>query len=203
MTLREVCGLTTEEVARAFLSSPPAVAQRIVRAKAKIRNARIPYEVPTATDLPDRLDAVLRVVYLVFNEGYYASSGAALTRHDLSSEAISLGRLLVQLLPEPEALGLLALMLLHDSRRAARTSLSGELILLDDQDRLLWNRDQIAEGLALVERALAARQVGPYTIQAAIAAVHANAPNSAATDWTQIVALYDLLARAERTARWR
>jgi RNA polymerase sigma-70 factor (ECF subfamily) len=197
MTLREVCGLTTEEVARAFLSSPPAVAQRIVRAKAKIRNARIPYEVPTATDLPDRLDAVLRVVYLVFNEGYYASSGAALTRHDLSSEAISLGRLLVQLLPEPEALGLLALMLLHDSRRAARTSLSGELILLDDQDRLLWNRDQIAEGLALVERALAARQVGPYTIQAAIAAVHANAPNSAATDWTQIVALYDLLARAE------
>src|SRR6266850_8603778 len=197
MTLREVCGLTTEEVARAFLSSPPAVAQRIVRAKAKIRNARIPYEVPTATDLPDRLDAVLRVVYLVFNEGYYASSGAALTRHDLSSEAISLGRLLVQLLPEPEALGLLALMLLHDSRRAARTSLSGELILLDDQDRLLWNRDQIAEGLALVERALAARQVGPYIIQAAIAAVHANAPNAAAADWAQIVALYDLLARAE------
>jgi RNA polymerase sigma-70 factor (ECF subfamily) len=197
MTLREVCGLTTEEVARAFLSSPPTVAQRIVRAKAKIRNARIPYEVPTATDLPDRLDAVLRVVYLVFNEGYYASSGAALTRHDLSSEAISLGRLLVELLPEPEALGLLGLMLLHDSRRAARTSPSGELILLDDQDRLLWNRDQIAEGLALVERALAARQVGPYTIQAAIAAVHANAPDSAATDWTQIVALYDLLARAE------
>ena len=197
MTLREVCGLTTEEVARAFLSSPPTVAQRIVRAKAKIRNARIPYEVPSATDLPDRLDAVLRVVYLVFNEGYSASSGAALTRHDLSSEAISLGRLLVELLPEPEALGLLALMLLHDSRRAARTSPSGELILLDDQDRSLWNRDQIAEGLALVERALAARQVGPYTIQAAIAAVHANAPNAAATDWTQIVALYDLLARAE------
>jgi RNA polymerase sigma-70 factor, ECF subfamily len=197
MTLREVCGLTTEEVARAFLSSPPTVAQRIVRAKAKIRNARIPYEVPTATDLPDRLDAVLRVVYLVFNEGYSASSGAALTRHDLSSEAISLGRLLVELLPEPEALGLLALMLLHDSRRAARTSPSGELILLDDQDRLLWNRDQIAEGLALVERGLAARQVGPYIIQAAIAAVHANAPNSAATDWAQIVALYDLLARAE------
>ena len=197
MTLREVCGLTTEEVARAFLSSPPTVAQRIVRAKAKIRNARIPYEVPTATDLPDRLDAVLRVVYLVFNEGYSASSGAALTRHDLSSEAISLARLLVELLPEPEALGLLALMLLHDSRRAARTSPSGELILLDDQDRLLWNRDQIAEGLALVERGLAARQVGPYTIQAAIAAVHANAPNSAATDWAQIVTLYDLLARAE------
>jgi RNA polymerase sigma-70 factor (ECF subfamily) len=197
MTLREVCGLTTEEVARAFLSSPPTVAQRIVRAKAKIRNARIPYEVPTATDLPDRLDAVLRVVYLVFNEGYSASSGAALTRHDLSREAISLARLLVELLPEPEALGLLALMLLHDSRRSARTSPSGELILLDDQDRLLWNRDQIVEGLALVERGLAARQVGPYIIQAAIAAVHANAPNAAATDWAQIVALYDLLARAE------
>jgi RNA polymerase sigma-70 factor, ECF subfamily len=197
MTLREVCGLTTEEVARAFLSSPPTVAQRIVRAKAKIRNARIPYEVPAAIDLPDRLDAVLRVVYLVFNEGYYASSGAALTRHDLSSEAISLGRLLVELLSETEALGLLALMLLHDSRRAARTSPSGELILLDDQDRLLWNRDQIVEGLALVERALAARQVGPYAIQAAIAAVHANASNAAATDWTQIVGLYDLLARAE------
>ena len=197
MTLREVCGLTTEEVARAFLSSPPTVAQRIVRAKAKIRNARIPYEVPSAADLPDRLDAVLRVVYLVFNEGYSASSGAALTRHDLSSEAINLGRLLVELLPEPEALGLLALMLLHDSRRAARTSPSGELILLNDQDRLLWNRDQIAEGLALVERALAALQVGPYTIQAAIAAVHANAFNAAATDWARIVVLYDLLARAE------
>lgn len=197
MTLREVCGLTTEEVARAFLSTPSTVAQRIVRAKAKIRNARIPYEVPTAGDLPDRLDTVLRVVYLAFNEGYSASSGTALTRHDLSSEAISLGRLLVELLPEPEAMGLLALMLLHDSRRAARTSPSGELILLDDQDRLLWNRDQIAEGSALVERALAARQVGPYTVQAAIAAVHANAPNAAATDWAQIVALYDLLARAE------
>jgi RNA polymerase sigma-70 factor (ECF subfamily) len=197
MTLREVCGLTTEEVARAFLSAPPTVAQRIVRAKAKIRNARIPYEVPTATDLPDRLDAVLRVVYLVFNEGYYASSGAVLTRHDLSSEAISLGRLLVELLPEPEALGLLGLMLLHDSRRAARTSASGELILLDDQDRSLWNRDQIVEGLALVERSLAARQIGPYTIQAAIAAVHANALDAAATDWTQIVALYDLLVQAE------
>jgi len=197
MTLREVCGFTTEEVARAFLSSPATVAQRIVRAKAKIRNARIPYEVPSATDLPDRLDAVLRVIYLVFNEGYSASSGATLTRHDLSSEAISLGRLLVELLPEPEALGLFALMLLHDSRRAARTSPSGELILLNDQDRLLWNREQIAEGSALVERALASRQVGPYTIQAAIAAVHANALNAAATDWAQIVALYDLLARAE------
>jgi len=197
MTLREVCGLTTEEVARAFLSSPATVAQRIVRAKAKIRNARIPYEVPSATELPDRLDAVLRVVYLVFNEGYSASSGAALTRHDLSSEAISLGRLLVELLPEPEALGLLALMLLHDSRRAARTSPNGELILLNDQDRLLWNRDQIAEGSALVERALAAPRVGQYSIQGAIAAVHANAANAAATDWTQIVALYDLLALAE------
>jgi RNA polymerase sigma-70 factor, ECF subfamily len=197
MTLREVCGLTTEEVARAFLSSPPTVAQRIVRAKAKIRSARIPYEVPSATDLPDRLDAVLRVVYLVFNEGYSASSGAALTRHDLSNEAISLGRLLVELLPEPEALGLLALMLLHDSRRATRTSPSGELILLNDQNRLLWNRDQITAGSALVERALAARQIGPYTVQAAIAAVHANAPNAEATDWTQIVALYDLLSRAE------
>jgi RNA polymerase sigma-70 factor, ECF subfamily len=197
MTLREVCGLTTEEVAHAFLSSPPTVAQRIVRAKAKIRNARIPYEVPSAADLPDRLDAVLRVVYLVFNEGYSASSGAALTRHDLSSEAISLGRLLVELLPEPEALGLLALMLLHDSRRAARTSPSGDLILLEHQDRSLWNRDYIKEGSVLVERALAARQVGPYTIQAAIAAVHANVPNAAATDWAQIVVLYDLLARAE------
>ena len=197
MTLREVCGLTTEEVARAFLTSPSTVAQRIVRAKAKIRNARIPYEVPSAADLPERLDSALRVVYLVFNEGYSASSGAALTRHDLSNEAISLGRLLVELLPEPEALGLLALMLLHDSRRAARTSPSGELILLDDQDRSLWNQDQIAQGLALVERALAGNQVGPYTIQAAIAAVHASASNAGATDSGQIVALYDLLARAE------
>jgi RNA polymerase sigma-70 factor (ECF subfamily) len=197
MTLREVCGLTTEEVARAFLSSPSTVAQRIVRAKAKIRNARIPYEVPSAADLPDRLDAVLRVVYLVFNEGYSASSGAALTRHDLSSEAISLGRLLVELLPEPEALGLLALMLLQDSRRTARTSPSGDLVLLEHQDRSLWNRDDIRDGSALAERALAAPQLGPYTIQAAIAAVHANASHAAATDWAQIVALYDLLARAE------
>jgi RNA polymerase sigma-70 factor (ECF subfamily) len=197
MTLREVCGLTTEEVARAFLSSPPTVAQRIVRAKAKIRNARIPYEVPSASELPNRLDAVLRVVYLVFNEGYSASSGGTLTRHDLSSEAISLGRMLVELLPEPEALGLFALMLLHESRRAARTSPSGDLILLEDQDRSLWNRDFIKEGSLLAERALAAREVGPYSIQAAIAAVHANAASAAATDWAQIVALYDLLVRAE------
>jgi RNA polymerase sigma-70 factor (ECF subfamily) len=197
MTLREVCGLTTEEVARAFLSSPATIAQRIVRAKAKIRSARIPYEVPSASELPERLDAVLRVVYLVFNEGYSASSGAALTRHDLSSEAISLGRLLVELLPEAEALALLALMLLHDSRRAARASPNGELILLDDQDRSLWNRAQIAEGLVLAERALAAPQIGPYAIQAAIAAVHASAADAAATDWARIVVLYDLLARAE------
>ncbi|HXK30598.1 MAG TPA: RNA polymerase sigma factor [Candidatus Binatia bacterium] len=197
LTLREVCGLTTEEIARAFLTAAPTLAQRIVRAKAKIRNARIPYEIPTATDLPDRLDAVLRVVYLVFNEGYSASSGGSLTRSDLSGEAIRVGRLLVNLLPEPEALGLLALMLLHDSRRAARTSPSGELILLDDQDRSLWNRDYITEGSALVERALASGQIGAYTVQAAIAVVHANAPSAAATDWAQIVALYDLLTRAE------
>jgi RNA polymerase sigma-70 factor, ECF subfamily len=197
MTLREVCGLTTEQVARAFLVSPPTVAQRIVRAKSKIRNARIPYEVPAAADLPDRLDSVLRVIYLVFNEGYSASSGAEIMRHELSGEAIKLGRLLVELLPEPEVLGLLALMLLHDSRRAARTSPSGELILLDDQDRSLWNQNQILEGLALVERALTGREVGAYTIQAAIAAVHANAPNTGATDWSQIVGLYDLLTRAE------
>ncbi len=197
LTLREVCGLTTEEIARAFLTGAPTLAQRIVRAKAKIRNARIPYEIPSAADLPDRLGAVLRVIYLVFNEGYSASSGASLTRHDLSSEAISLGRLLVDLLPEPDALGLLALMLLHDSRRAARTSSSGDLVLLEHQDRSLWNRDYITEGLALVERALASRRIGPYAIQAAIAAVHANAPSAAATDWAQIVALYDLLARAE------
>ena len=197
MTLREVCGLTTEQVARAFLTTPPTVAQRIVRAKAKIRNARIPYEVPSPADLPDRLDSVLRVVYLVFNEGYSASSGASLTRHDLSSEAIRLGRLLVELLPEPEALGLLALMLFHDSRRAARTSPSGDIVLLEDQDRSLWNHHFITEGLALVERALASRQIGPYTIQAAIAAVHANASSAAATDWAQIVALYDALQRTD------
>jgi RNA polymerase sigma-70 factor, ECF subfamily len=197
MTLREVCGLTTEEIARAFLTRPPTVAQRIVRAKAKIRDARIPYEVPSEADVPDRLDTVLRVVYLVFNEGYSASSGASLTRHDLCSEALRLGRLLVELLPEPEAVGLLALMLLHDSRRAARTSPTGELILLDDQDRALWNWDQIAEGVALVERALSSRRFGPYTVQAAIAAVHAHAPSPATTDWAQIVGLYDLLLQID------
>jgi RNA polymerase sigma-70 factor (ECF subfamily) len=197
MTLREVCGLTTEEVARAFLMSPSTVAQRIVRAKTKIRDARIPYEVPSATDLPDRLDAVLRVVYLVFNEGYSASSGGSLTRHDLSGEAIRLGRLLIELLPEPEAMGLLALMLLQDSRRVARASPTGDLILLEDQDRSLWNRDQIAEGASLVERALWSRRIGPYTLQAAIASVHARAPNAAATDWAEIVGLYNVLARVE------
>ena len=196
MTLREVCGLTTDEIARAFLTKSTTIAQRIVRAKAKIRDAKIPYVVPSETELPDRLDAVLRVVYLVFNEGYSASAGRSLTRHDLSGEAIRLGRLLVHLLPQPESLGLLALMLLHDARRAARTSPTGDLILLEEQDRSLWNREQIAEGAGLVEKALAAQQVGPYTIQAAIAAVHAHAPSSAATDWSQIVGLYDLLMRA-------
>jgi RNA polymerase sigma-70 factor (ECF subfamily) len=197
LTLREVCGLTTEEIARAFLTPAPTLAQRIVRAKGKIRDARIPYQVPTRAELPDRLDAVLRVVYLVFNEGYAASSGALMTRHDLSAEAIRLGRLLVELLPEPEALGLLALMLLHESRRAARTSASGDVILLDDQDRSLWDRDQIAEGIRLVEQALSTRRFGPYTIQAAISAVHVGAPSAAATDWVEIVGLYDALARAD------
>jgi len=197
LTLREVCGLTTEEIARAFLTQAPTLAQRIVRAKAKIRDARIPYEVPTRADLPGRLDAVLRVIYLVFNEGYSASSGPSLTRHDVSGEAIRLGRLLVGLLPEPEAVGLLALMLLHESRRTARSSTAGELILLDEQDRTLWNRELVSEGAALVERALLSRRFGPYTLQAAIAAVHAEAGSAAATDWAQIVALYDVLLRAD------
>jgi len=197
LTLREVCGLTTEEIARAFLVTTPAVAQRIVRAKTKIRDAGIPYQIPERADLPSRLDSVLQVIYLVFNEGYSASSGESLTRHDLSAEAIRLGRLLGELLPEPEAIGLLALMLLHESRRAARTSAAGELVLLDDQDRALWNREQIAEGAALVERALSSRRFGPYTLQAAIAAVHGEAGDAAATDWAQIVGLYDVLLRAD------
>ncbi|HEY7633943.1 MAG TPA: RNA polymerase sigma factor [Gemmatimonadales bacterium] len=197
LTLREVCGLTTEEIAHAFLSTPPTVAQRIVRAKAKIRDARIPYQIPSRDDLTPRLDIVLHVIYLVFNEGYSASSGRTLTRHDLSGEAIRLGRLLVELLPEPEAVGLLALMRLHESRRPARTSAEGELVLLVDQDRSLWDREQIAEGVALVERALSSRRFGPYTLQAAIAAVHAEAPTAAATDWAQIVGLYDVLARVD------
>jgi len=197
LTLREVCGLTTEEIARAFLTAPRTVAQRIVRAKAKIRDARIPYQIPGRTELPDRLDAVLRVVYLVFNEGYSASSGATLTRYDLSGEAIRLGRLLVDLLAEPEALGLLALMLLQESRRAARTSPAGELVLLDAQDRSAWDRGLIADGVALVERALGSGPPGPYALQAAIAAVHADAADGAATDWAQIVGLYDVLLRAD------
>ena len=197
LTLREVCGLTTEEIARAFLATAPTLAQRIVRAKAKIRDARIPYQVPSAEELPDRLDTALQVVYLVFNEGYFASSGASLTRAELSAEAIRLGRLLLELLPEPEVMGLLALMLLQESRRAARTSPSGELILLENQDRSLWNRGQITEGVELVERALLSRRFGPYTLQAAIAAVHSEASDAASTDWPQIVELYNVLARAE------
>ena len=197
LTLREVCGLTTEEIARAFLTAAPTLAQRVVRAKAKIRHARIPYQVPARAELPDRLDAVLRVIYLVFNEGYAASTGAALTRQDLSSEAISLGRLLLDLLPEPDVAGLLGLMLLQDSRRAARMSHAGDLVLLEDQDRTLWKSDYIVEGTALVRRALATGEVGSYALQGAIAAVHANASSTAETNWGQIVTLYDLLVRAE------
>lgn len=197
LTLREVCGLTTEEIARAFLITPPALAQRIVRAKAKIRQERIPYEVPHREELPNRLDIVLKVVYLVFNEGYAATSGELLMRPDLSGEAIRLGRLIVELLPEPEAIGLLALMLLHESRRTARASQEGDLILLEDQDRSLWNREQIAEGTMLVRRALLSGRTGPYTLQAAIAAVHAAASDFANTDWAQIVGLYDMLMQLD------
>jgi RNA polymerase sigma-70 factor (ECF subfamily) len=197
MTLREVCGLTTEEIASAYLVPAATLAQRIVRAKGKIRDARIPYEIPGAAELPERLDAVLRVVYLVFNEGYAATSGSDLVRADLSAEAIRLGRLLFELLPEPEAAGLLALMLLQDSRRAARTTGSGDIVLLEAQDRSLWDRAAIAEGLALARRALASRRFGPYTLQAAIAAVHAEAATAEATDWGRIVALYDLLLGIE------
>ncbi len=200
MTLREVCGLTTEEIASAFLVPPATLAQRIVRAKGKIRDAGIPYQVPALAELPERLDAVLRVVYLVFNEGYAASSGEALTRADLSAEAIRLGRMLLELLPEPEVAGLLALMLLQDSRRAARTTAEGDIVLLDEQDRSRWNRAQIAEGLALVRQALASRRFGPYTLQAAIAAAHAEADTADATDWHRIVATYDLLMAAEPSA---
>jgi RNA polymerase sigma-70 factor (ECF subfamily) len=197
LTLREVCGLTTEEIAKAFLTTPRTLAQRIVRAKAKIREARIPYEVPTPEELPERLGAVLQVIYLVFNEGYSAAAGAEVTRAELTGEAIRLGRLLAELQPEPEVIGLLALMLLQESRRAARTSPTGELILLENQDRSLWNREQIAEGVALVEKALNSRRFGSYTLQAAIAAVHAEAESVAATDWRQIVALYDQLVRIQ------
>jgi RNA polymerase sigma-70 factor (ECF subfamily) len=197
LTLREVCGLTTEEIARAYLTAPSTLAQRIVRAKAKIRDAKIPYQVPSPAELPERLDTVLQVIYLVFTEGYSASSGESLTRADLSAEAIRLGRLLIGLLPEPEAVGLLALMLLHDSRRAARTSPEGDIVLLEDQDRSLWNRDQIAEGVALVEGALTSGRFGPYTLQAAISAVHAQAPTAAETDWTEIVGLYDALLQLQ------
>jgi len=197
LTLREVCNLTTEEIAQAFLTAAPTLAQRIVRAKTKIREARIPYEVPAQADLSQRLGMVLRVVYLVFNEGYSASSGPSLLRADLSGEAIRLGRLLVQLLPEPEAIGLLALMLLHESRRAARAGTDGDIVLLAEQDRALWNREQIAEGSALVARALRSGRAGPYALQAAVAAVHANAARADSTDWHEIVGLYDMLLAVE------
>jgi RNA polymerase sigma-70 factor (ECF subfamily) len=197
LTLREICGLTTEEIARAFLTAPSTLAQRIVRAKGKIRNAGIPYQVPSRSELPDRLEGVLHVIYLVFNEGYSASSGGSLTRPDLSGEAIRLARLLIELLPEPEAMGLLALMLLHESRRGARTAPNGDLILLEDQDRSLWNQEQIAEGQALVTQVLSSDRIGPYTIQAAISAVHAEAQDPGATDWAQIVGLYGLLMQVD------
>jgi RNA polymerase sigma-70 factor, ECF subfamily len=197
LTLREICGLTTEEIARAFLVTPATLAQRIVRAKVKIREASIPYEVPAAQEFPERLGAVLQVIYLVFNEGYSAAAGTEVTRAELTGEAIRLGQMLTELQPEPEVLGLLALMLLQESRRAARTSSSGELILLADQERMLWNREQIAEGVTLVEKALSSRRFGPYTLQAAIAAVHAEAETAAATDWRQIVALYNHLVRIQ------
>jgi RNA polymerase sigma-70 factor, ECF subfamily len=197
LTLREVCGLTTEEIAKAFLTTPRTLAQRIVRAKAKIRDTPIPYEVPTPQELPERLGAVLHVIYLVFNEGYSAAAGAEVTRAELTGEAIRLGRLLAELQPEPEVVGLLALMLLQESRHAARTSPTGELILLENQDRALWNKEQIAEGVALLEKALKSRRLGPYTLQAAIAAVHAKAESMAATDWRQIVALYDRLLQIQ------
>ena len=200
LTLREVCGLTTEEIARAFLTGAPTIAQRIVRAKAKIRAAKIRYQIPSRADLPARLDAVLHVVYLVFNEGYFASSGTSLTRQDLAAEAIRLGRLLVELLPEPEAIGLLALMLLHEARRPARSGAGGDLVLLEDQDRSRWNRELIDESTALIDRALRSRRVGPYTVQAAIAAIHAAAPDARSTDWDEIVGLYDVLLRIERSA---
>jgi RNA polymerase sigma-70 factor, ECF subfamily len=196
LTLREVCGLTTEQIARSFLTSAPTIAKRIVRAKSKIRDAKIPYEVPPRKDLPDRLDSVLQVVYLIFTEGYAASSGPSLTRADISTEAIRLGRLLVELLPEPEALGLLALMLLQESRRAARTSADGDVILLEEQDRSLWDRSLIGEGEALVEQSLKSGNFGPYTLQAAIAAVHSDARVAAQTDWPEIVGLYDILLQA-------
>jgi RNA polymerase sigma-70 factor, ECF subfamily len=196
MTLREVCGLTTEQVAAALLTPPKTVAQRIVRAKLKIREAKIPYEVPSLADFHERLASVFSVIYLVFNEGYSASSGESLTRPDLSNEAIRLARLLLELLPDPEAMGLLALMLLHESRRAARATPEGDLVLLEEQDRSQWNREMIAEGKRLVERSLASGRFGVYTVQAAISAVHADAPNTAQTDWAQIVALYDVLLRS-------
>ena len=196
LTLREVCDLTTEEIARAFLAAPATIAQRIVRAKAKIRDARIPYQVPSLAELPERLDSVLRVIYLVFNEGYSASVGNELTREDLTREAIRLGRLLLELLPEPEVMGLLALMLLNEARRPARTSASGELIVLDEQDRSLWDAQMIAEGCALIEHALSRGEIGPYCLQAAISAVHAEAPTAGDTDWAQIVGLYDVLLQA-------